>query len=127
MDFGQPARPPRPEAILPMINLVFLLLIFFLIVATLEPRSPVEPPEAIDAARLEPGAIRIALGADGVTVRDGVIGELALTGLAADLSRGAVVAIDADRRAPAAALARLLADLDARGASAVRLVTEPRR
>lgn len=129
MDFGEPARGARAEAVLPMINLVFLLLIFFLMVATLAPRppEPVEPPEVAEAARLESDSFRIALGVDGLAVFDGARGEAALAGLAAGLSRDAVIAIHADRRAPASALARLLGELDAMGATRVRLVAEPIR
>ncbi len=129
MDFGPPARPSRAEAVLPMINLVFLLLIFFLIAATLTPPppEPVEPPEVPEAAAMEPGAVRLSLGADGVVVHDGARGDAALAGLGEALSGNAVVAIHADRRAPAASLARLLGDLEARGATAIRLVTAPVR
>lgn len=129
MDFGELSRPRRAEAILPMINLVFLLLIFFLMAATLAPRppEPVEPPEVAEAARLETDAVRIALGTDGVVAFDGARGEAALAGITAGLSADAVVAIHADRRAPATALARLLGELDAAGATRIRLVTEPLR
>ena len=129
MDFGEPSRPARVEAVLPMINLVFLLLIFFLMVATLAPPPPeaVEPPEVADVTPLEPDVVRIAMGADGVVAFDGARGEVALAGFTAALSEDAVVAIHADRRAPASALARLLGDLDAAGATRVRLVTESAR
>jgi len=129
MDFGEPARPARAEAILPMINLVFLLLVFFLMVATLAPRppEPVESPEVAEAARLETDSVRITLGADGLVAFDGARGDLALAGFTADLSADAVVAIHADRRSPATALARLLGELDGQGVTRIRLVTEPLR
>ncbi|WP_322867174.1 biopolymer transporter ExbD [Aquicoccus sp. G2-2] len=41
MDIPRPVRRPRGEAILPMINVVFLLLIFFLMTAELAPPEPV--------------------------------------------------------------------------------------
>ena len=129
MDFGESARPARVEAALPMINLVFLLLIFFLMVATLAPRPPeaVEPPEVVEAARLEPDVVRIALGTDGQVAFGEMRGEMALAGFMAGLSEDSVVAIHADRRAPASALARLLGELDASGAMRVLLVAEPAR
>lgn len=42
MEFGKIHKRPRGEAIVPMINIVFLLLIFFLMTATLVPRDPFE-------------------------------------------------------------------------------------
>jgi len=129
MDFGEPARPARAEAALPMINLVFLLLIFFLMVATLAPRPPeaVEPPEVVEAARLEPDVVRVALGTDGQVAFGDMRGETALADLTVGLSEDSVVAIHADRRAPASALARLLGELDRAGATRVLLVAEPAR
>ena len=90
---------------------MFLLLIFFLMVATLAPRppEPVEPPGVDDAGRLESDAVRIALGADGVVAHDGARGERHWR-VSRRAFRDSVVAIHADRRAPAAALARLLGD-----------------
>ncbi len=48
MEFPEPPRRPRAESILPMINVVFLLLIFFLMTSRLAQPDPVEvaPPEA---------------------------------------------------------------------------------
>lgn len=48
MEFTEPPAPPRTANLLPMINVVFLLLIFFLIAAQLTPPEPfaVTPPEA---------------------------------------------------------------------------------
>lgn len=48
MQFHQPPRRQQGENILPMINVVFLLLIFFLISARIAPPEPfpVEPPES---------------------------------------------------------------------------------
>lgn len=46
MDFAPPKRRPRAESIVPMINVVFLLLIFFLMTAQIAPPDPFEvaPP-----------------------------------------------------------------------------------
>ncbi|MFN3280067.1 MAG: ExbD/TolR family protein, partial [Tabrizicola sp.] len=47
MDFSEPQRRTKNLTLLPMINVVFLLLIFFLIGARLRPAEPflTEPPE----------------------------------------------------------------------------------
>ena len=48
MDFTDAPRRPRAESIVPMINVVFLLLIFFLMTSRLAQPDPFEvtPPEA---------------------------------------------------------------------------------
>lgn len=129
MDFGEPERPARVEAAIPMINLVFLLLIFFLMVATLAPRppEPVDPPKLVEAARLESDVIRISLRADGIVAFGGMRGDVALTGFKAGLLANSAVAIHADRRAPATALVGLVNELDAAGVARVLLVAESAR
>lgn len=48
MRIDMPPRRPRGESIIPMINVVFLLLIFFLLTAQVTPPTPFEltPPES---------------------------------------------------------------------------------
>lgn len=74
MDFS-PLTPKRDRSptLLPMINVVFLLLIFFLIAARLAPPEPfpVTPPKASAEAQ-EAGDFALYLGADG---RLGFAGE----------------------------------------------------
>lgn len=48
MRIDMPSRRPRGESIIPMINVVFLLLIFFLLTAQVSPPTPFEvtPPDS---------------------------------------------------------------------------------
>ncbi|OJH44813.1 hypothetical protein IE00_08380 [Paracoccus sp. SM22M-07] len=48
MHIDMPRRRPRGESIIPMINVVFLLLIFFLLTAQISPSTPfpVTPPDS---------------------------------------------------------------------------------
>lgn len=48
MHIDMPRRKPRGESIIPMINVVFLLLIFFLLTAQISPSTPfpVTPPDS---------------------------------------------------------------------------------
>ncbi|MEM9725156.1 MAG: biopolymer transporter ExbD [Pseudomonadota bacterium] len=46
MDLQPPDRKEPPESVIPMINVVFLLLIFFLISATLSPATDATPPRS---------------------------------------------------------------------------------
>ena len=66
MRFAPPgARPRRPrESAVPMINIVFLLLIFFLMTATIAPPAPfaVTPPAAERAGETGAGPVLPPVG-----------------------------------------------------------------
>ncbi|WP_339113636.1 biopolymer transporter ExbD [Thioclava sp. GXIMD2076] len=66
MQFAPPKRQKGNASLLPMINVVFLLLIFFLISAKLAPPEPfpTEPPVSEAASEAE-GEFSVYLGADG--------------------------------------------------------------
>ena len=122
--------PPRPrrrarENIVPMINVVFLLLIFFLMTAQIAPPDPFEiiPPasQSEDAAGAE--AI-LHVAADGALAFGAVRGEAVFAALAR-LDRGTKLTIRADARLPARDLARLVAKLAAAGLSDLSLLTGP--
>ena len=84
MDFARP-RPRKPrETVVPMINVVFLLLIFFLMTARLAPPDPVEVtlPEAAGMPAETRGE-SLYVDAEGVVYFAGAEGEGALAVLAA--------------------------------------------
>jgi biopolymer transport protein ExbD len=122
MRFAPPARRDPRETVVPMINVVFLLLIFLLLSATLSPAPPLDValPEADAAAASDPGEAVLHVAADGTLALGALRGEAAL----AALPPGARVELRADARLPAAALAALLPRLA--GAGEVVLVTVPR-
>ena len=64
MDFERHRKPMREISLVPLINVVFLLLIFFLVAGTVEKFDvvPVELPEAISGQVLDEGHIQIVLG-----------------------------------------------------------------
>ena len=134
--------PPRPrrtiEVMLPMIDVVFFLIVFFMIVSQVaepEPFALVRP----EAGRTEPVRAPLALYLDANGVAGHVDPEGALTGAdalsALMQARAALCAradclanppgllLHADASAPGAALARIMADLSAEGFGAIRLVT----
>jgi len=123
MRFAPPPSRRRAESIVPMINVVFLLLIFFVMTAELRPAPPLDlqlPEAGAERAAVPPGALFAA--ADGTLAFGAARGAAALA--AAVAADGSVV-LRADRDLPGAELARLLARLAALGAAEVRLVTEP--
>ena len=112
-----PERRPADPA-LPMINVVFLLLVFFLIAATIAPPAPlpVEPPVG-EGAPAAPGAA-LHVSAGGEAAFGDLRGEAAL---AAALAAGPV-SVRADARAEARAVAALLARIAAAGGTATLAV-----
>lgn len=139
MDFADPPRKPPAESIVPMINVVFLLLIFFLMTAEIAPPKPipVEPPQASSEDQAE-AVLTLYLGPEGtLAFRDAEGDEAALQAL--ELARIALcgdggcsgmslppLVLRADAKAPAKAIAALLPRLAAIGFADVQLVTVPK-
>ena len=113
-------RRPAAENIVPMINVVFLLLIFFLMTAQIAPPEPIEvtPPTA---ELEEPGDAELMLyvGPDGAIAFQDARGGAAVSRLA----EGAALSIRADAAVEATAVAALLARLAEAGFAEVTLVT----
>ncbi len=131
-EFSLPAMPRRSvnseDNILPLINVVFLLLIFFMVSGTLiqEPPFALTPPTTEHAEALESQSEYLAIGADG---RLAWIGEaIEPEALADRLSQreqpDAPLQVRADRRLEARALTELLAELRAGGVAQIQLLTE---
>jgi biopolymer transport protein ExbD len=123
MDFGRARPRPRGESTVPMINVVFLLLVFFVMTATIAPPDPfaARPPAAEGAGAAERGEV-LHLGPDGALAWGAFRGEAALAALPTD----APLSVRADAALPAADLAALLARLAEAGITEIRLVAVPR-
>lgn len=127
MDFRSPKQRERRESILPMINVVFLLLIFFLMTATIAPPVPFEvtPPES--KAEDQAAADHVLYVApDGWIAWNGSAGEAVIPAIAAARARGEVaepLMIRADRDVSGVEIARLLRRLAAAGVASSQLVT----
>lgn len=116
-------QPKRGEPIVPMINVVFLLLIFFLMTAQIAPPDPfdIDLPAAPLGDSAE-AALPLYLSADGEIAFGAARGAPALQ---AAKDQGPVV-LRADAHAKGADLARALTQLAALGAGEVTLVTQER-
>lgn len=110
--------------VLPLINVVFLLLIFFMVAARLAPSEPfsLAPPRSAASGAAADGAARVAVAADGRVAVDGV--ALAPEALGVALA-GRDVRLMADAQAEAVAVIALIARMRAGGAGAVTLATAP--
>jgi len=124
MQFSDP-RPTRAarENIVPMINVVFLLLIFFLMTAQIAPPEPfkITPPQSrgdVVADRQE----TLYIDANGTWAFASARGD-AVFALLANLPAGTPLLIRADAAFKASQLASLLARLAAIGITDVAIVT----
>lgn len=127
MDFSPAPHRQQSESIVPMINVVFLLLVFFLMTSRLAPPEPVEvePPISQQETQAEEAPV-LYLSAEGTVAIDELRGEDAVTELARR-AKGVEAApmLRADAGAEAATVARVLKDLAAAGLSDVALVVAP--
>lgn len=127
MDLSEPPRRPRQESIVPMINVVFLLLIFFLMTSHLARPEPFELtlPEAMSETNPEAEPV-LYVDKTGRLSFDEHEGAAALAALAAQSEENAVLQIRADGELEAKAAAQLLRDLAEAGLSRVELVVAPK-
>lgn len=127
MDITDPSpRRPRAESIVPMINVVFLLLIFFLMTSQLASPEPfeVETPNAADGTEAEAELILFIDGA-GTMNFDGTSGEAAITALSAQMGEADVALLRADAALEAKTLANILQQLGAAGVARVEIAVVP--
>ena len=113
----------RPDPTITLINVVFLMLTFFLIAGTVAPPLPeqVQLVRLADVAPIQPHDV-IALDAQGRILWQG--GEVTGEAFATQIGPDPIARILPDRDAPAATLVALARDLRAAGAAEVRIVTE---
>ena len=120
---AQPAPRRVRENVVPMINVVFLLLIFFLMTAQIAPPEPIAltPPEAEAGER--PGAERaLHVGADGTLAYGDARGDAALDAVSRR-DQDTPLRLRADAELPAEELAALLPRLAQAGIDRIALVT----
>jgi len=128
MNFSRPKPRRVSEPALPMINVVFLLLIFFLMSAQIAPPPPfdVTPPQA-DAPEQAEADHTLYIAPDAALALGEVSGG-AVWAVLSELAQSDAITllIRADAALPANDLARVLSRASALGLSDIRLVTAPR-
>ena len=122
MRIDMPPRKPRGESIIPMINVVFLLLIFFLLTAQITQPAPfpLPPPESASDVRAEDRDV-LFISATGDLAWNEAEGEAVWPAIAAQ-DGDAPVEIRADAATPAVTLAEHLDRLRAIRTGGARLV-----
>ena len=135
MDFASNRHRRSAENVVPLINVVFLLLIFFMLAGSLRPVEPfpVELPEA-SSGELEPGerdteeTSVLFVGADGELALDGRrLDEDALVASLASRSGDDSLQLRADARIPAWRFLPLLDRLRDAGVAELELVVSDDR
>lgn len=131
MRFSRPHRTRNngDESILPLTNVVFLLLIFFMLAGRITAPMPfeVDPPLSVSEANAQAGAIEVQVGADGALAVDGeplALGALAdkvRSKLAEDGDRA--LRIRADGGGDATRVVSVMQALRDAGATRLRLIT----
>ena len=125
-----PAREPM-ETIVAMIDVVFFLLVFFMLIGRMDATSPFEvvPPLALTGVELPGGGVMVAVAEDGRRALNGVeMGEeailAALAGRAAE-DPAVPVRLNAHHAAPLGMVLPLLGRLEDLGLTDVALVVTP--
>lgn len=119
---------PRPrraarEPVVPMINVVFLLLIFFLMTAQIVPPAPFEMTLPSVEGDEDKGSAALYINADGIIAFKAVRGDAALAQAVAS-SDDTPLRVFADATLTASTLAQVLGQLAMLGATEIEIVTE---
>lgn len=131
MRLSRPHPRRLPETIVPLIDVVFFLLVFFMLIGRMDATAPfaIDPPRAAAGTDLPGGGATVAIGAGGAMALDGVAMPRAeivaaiserLTGEAALRVR-----INADGALDLRHVLPLVGDLAQAGAADVVLVVTP--
>lgn len=130
MDFERTKKPIKQISLIPLINVVFLLLIFFLVAGTVEKFEviDVELPEAVSGEIVDEGHIQILLGQyDEIIINDkpSTLNEV-LAEIESQLkyNKERVITVKADARMNASRLIAVLDRIKAAGGTNLSLVTQ---
>lgn len=87
MKLTRPARRPHSETIIALIDVVFFLLVFFMLIGRMDATAPfdVRPPVALSGRDMPAGGATLSVSGDGELALDGV--QIGRDGLEAALTR----------------------------------------
>ncbi|RLJ98477.1 ExbD/TolR family protein [Ruegeria conchae] len=131
MRIFRPARRHHPETIIALIDVVFFLLVFFMLIGRMDATAPfdVTPPTALTGADMPAGGITLSVAADGTMALDGEevflqdIDQRIQSQLEADPD--ILIRINAHRDAVLRDILPRIAQFEAMGARDVVLVVTP--
>ncbi len=131
MRITRPAPRNHPETIIALIDVVFFLLVFFMLIGRMDATAPFEvtPPVAQTGADMPAGGITLSVSATGELALDGF--ALDREGVTQEIQQalgddpGVVIRINAHHRAVLRDILPLIAQFEALGAQDVVLVVTP--
>ncbi|MEX2617236.1 MAG: biopolymer transporter ExbD [Alphaproteobacteria bacterium] len=134
MHFASPRPRKDEERILPLINIVFLLLIFFMLAGRLAASDPfnVAPAQSASEATAESPEMLVLVGADGQLALDGKILDDAALGADVAARLGGAgdanprIRLKADGGAPAVRVVAVMELLREAGVETLSLLTTPK-
>ncbi|MEM6939717.1 MAG: biopolymer transporter ExbD [Pseudomonadota bacterium] len=125
-------RPParqQPETIIALIDVVFFLLVFFMLIGRMDATAPfdVTPPEATTGSDMPAGGITLSVSATGFMALNGIPAADPVPLILAQLAQApdTLVRINSHREAELRHILPLIARLEAAGARDVALVVTP--
>jgi len=123
MDFTAPPKRKPEASIIPMINVVFLLLIFFLMTSQITPPEPFEVtlPQA-DVLAESAADLTIHVSKTGEVQFEELTDDAAFQRLAGRMETKVALRLRVDAELPATKLAQIMARLSMTGATAVEIV-----
>lgn len=131
MRLSRPAKRTYPETIVALIDVVFFLLVFFMLIGRMDATSPFEvlPALARTGSDMPAGGATVSVGAAGALAIDG--NEMAEAGLLARIQEriaetpDLLIRINAHKDTKMAVLLPLVGRIEALGATDVMLVVTP--
>ena len=131
MKLSRPPRRQTPETIIALIDVVFFLLVFFMLIGRMDATSPFEvlPATAVTGSDMPAGGSTVSIGADGALALDSFATDQAgiIAGLAEQLAGNPdlLIRVNAHKDAVMADLLPLVGQIEALGAKDVMLVVTP--
>lgn len=133
MKLSRPIRRTPPETIIALIDVVFFLLVFFMLIGRMDATSPFEvlPATGFSGSDMPAGGLTLAIGSDGQVALGGiaVAGDDVVDRVTAELAKdpGLRIRINAHRSARLENLLPMVAELEQAGVRDVMLVITPER
>ncbi len=131
MRLARPARRTPPETIIPLIDVVFFLLVFFMLIGRMDATAPfdVTPAVAVTGTDMPGGGVTLAISETGALALDGLEvdradAEAALAKIIAE-DPATLIRVNAHHAAKLSGVLPLVAAAEAMGAQDVVLVVTP--
>ena len=131
MKLSRPLPRQRPETITSLIDVVFFLLVFFMLIGRMDATAPfdVMPPLALSGADMPAGGLTVSISADGMAAFEGQVYDSQSVAAAVREqiaeTPDALIRINAHRDAELRHVLPLIGRLEAAGAAEVVLVVTP--